>query len=86
MAWFGSVTYKKQFVVLRYGFLVFYASTSSRVPVGTIDIGEVLSISNVEDDPLSLELVLAEKSFQLRCTSVTDRCVHSVRVAAMATG
>ena len=86
MAWFGSVAYKKQFVVLRYGFLVFYASTSSRVPAGTIDIGEVLSISNVEDDPLSLELVLAEKSFQLRCTSGTDRCVNSVFVAAILTG
>lgn len=77
MAVFGDrcIRYKRCFVALRFGFLVFYPSTHARVPSGTIDLADVLHIDGVTEDPLCLDLVMAQKSFRVRFASAEDMCV-----------
>lgn len=67
--------YKRSFAVIRHGYIVFYGSTESRVPSGTIEIAAVVSINTIEDEPNVLELSLAEKAFRIKFSTPGELCV-----------
>jgi hypothetical protein len=74
---FGSrfSSFKKSYMVLRFGFLVFYGSMDARSPTGTIDLADVNSIDQLDDEPLTLALSLTQKEIKLRFVSPDEMWV-----------
>jgi hypothetical protein len=74
---FGSrfSKFKRSYTVLRFGFLVFYASMDARSPTGTIDLADVNSIDQADDEPLTLILSLTQKEIKLRFASPDEMSV-----------